>query len=204
MRKLLFVVGGAGAGKTTLAKALARRRGAALMDMDTLLRPAAEAVMTLAGHDPDDRDSAVYKSLCRDLGYRITMNAALENLSVGTDIIVIGPFTKETADPDWLERELASIGATLKDVDVKVAVVYLRDELTYAERIRARGSALDRWKLDNWDVFSRSLALRQPKWRLPDGAVLYVDNSQPLEAQAVDVLESFMYGEADAPVGGDL
>ena len=99
MRKLIFFIGPAGAGKTTLAKAWAHKHGGAFLDMDTLLRPAAEAIMTLAGQDPNDRDSPTYKTYCRDLGYRITMDAALENLELGLDAIVVGPFTKELADP---------------------------------------------------------------------------------------------------------
>lgn len=95
MQKLIFFVGGAGAGKTTLAKALAKRRRAALFDMDTLSRPASEAIMILSGLDPSDRDSPVYKSNCRDVGYRLTMDAALENVDIGTDAVVVGPFTRE-------------------------------------------------------------------------------------------------------------
>ncbi|WP_338325855.1 hypothetical protein [Paenibacillus luteus] len=128
MRKLVFFVGGAGAGKTTLAKGLAKKRSVAIMDMDTLLRPAAIALMTQAGLDPNDRDSEDYKRLCRDLGYRITMDAALENIANECDIFVIGPFTKETEAPLWIEQELGSIGASLMDVEVKVVFVYLSDD----------------------------------------------------------------------------
>lgn len=194
MRKLVFFVGGAGAGKTTLAKALAKRRGVAILDMDTVLRPAAVALMTQAGLDPSDRDSSVYKTLCRDLGYRITMDAALENISIGGDIFVIGPFTKETETPDWIEQELSSIGASLVDVDVKVVFVYLRDDRLHYERIVQRGSVLDQYKLDNWSDFSRSLVKRELKWRIPASSVLYFDNSQGLDDQSLASLEQFVFG----------
>jgi adenylate kinase family enzyme len=140
MRKLVFFVGGAGSGKTTLAKKLAARSGAVFLDMDTLLRPAAEALMTAAGFDPTDRDSTDYKRLCRDLGYRITMDAALENVSLGTDVYVVGPFTREIADPGWLERELAQIGTVLNEVDVKAVNVYLQNDALHRARIVGRGS----------------------------------------------------------------
>ncbi|HEX7055765.1 MAG TPA: hypothetical protein VF260_01035, partial [Bacilli bacterium] len=88
MAKLIFVLGPAAAGKTTLARALAAKRKIALFDMDTLLRPAAEAIMTIVGQDPTDRDSPLYKKYCRDLGYRMTMDAALDNIALGCDAIV--------------------------------------------------------------------------------------------------------------------
>ena len=194
MRKLVFFVGGAGAGKTTLAKALAKRRGVSILDMDTVLRPAAVALMTEAGLDPNDRDSSRYKTLCRDLGYRITMDAALENIAIGGDIFVIGPFTKETETPDWIEQELSAIGASLVDVDVKVVFVYLQDDKLHYERIVQRGSVLDQYKLDNWSEFSRSLVKRELKWRIPASYVLYFDNSQGLDEQSLASLEQFVYG----------
>ncbi|TVY02993.1 AAA family ATPase [Cohnella terricola] len=194
MAKLVFFIGGAGAGKTTLAKALAARRGVALLDMDTLLRPAAEAIMTLAGLDPSDRDSADYKRLCRDLGYRITMDAALENLELGIDAYVIGPFTKETEDPNWIRSELSRIGAAAGQVEVKVIVAYLADLESYRERIRRRDTVLDRWKLEHWDEFSRSLTVREPKWPLPENAVLFYDNSLPLSEEKLTALDRFLNG----------
>jgi dephospho-CoA kinase len=193
MRKLVFIVGGAGAGKTTLAKALASKRHAVLLDMDTLARPASEAIMTLAGLDPNDRDSLQYKQLCRDLGYRITMNAALENVELGTDVFVIGPFTKETDDARWLQRELSRIGATEGDVDVKVVFVYLQEDV-YWERITKRGSVLDQWKLEHWSEFSRSLMQREIKWNIPSSSILYLDNSNPQTEHTRSILERFIYG----------
>ena len=192
MRKLVFFLGGAGAGKTTVAKALARRSHAVLLDMDTLLRPAAESIMTLTGLDPNDRDSPVYKTRCRDLGYRITMDAALENIDLGTHVFVIGPFTRETDNPTWLEDELSKIGASLLDVDVKVIFVSLSHDSLYRERIRQRGSVLDAWKLDNWTEFSRSLVKRKVVWPLPETSILYFDNSGELDENRLEELAQFI------------
>lgn len=194
MGKMVFFLGAAGAGKTTVAEALVRRRGAAFLDMDTLLRPAARAIMTVAGHDPNDRDSPEYKALCRDLGYRITMDAALENARLGMDVYIVGPFTKETADRDWLDRELASIGATTGDIDVKVIYVFLADERRYRERIEGRELESDAWKLAHWSEFSRSLSRRDIRWALPEQSVLYFDNSDALTEEKIASLERFVFG----------
>ncbi|WP_240418670.1 AAA family ATPase [Paenibacillus periandrae] len=200
MRKLVFFLGPAGAGKTTIAKALAKRSRAAIFDMDTLLRPAAVALMKLAGQDPEDRDSMTYKTLCRDLGYRITMDAALENVELGSDAFVIGPFTKETESEEWLVNELEGIGASVADVAVKVVFVHLADQTSYYERIQERGSSLDDWKLTNWDEFSRTLIVRDIKWNIPDSSVLYVDNSAPLTDESINSVAKFIYGDSELDV----
>ncbi|WP_020618134.1 AAA family ATPase [Paenibacillus daejeonensis] len=192
MAKLIFIVGSAGAGKTSVARALVARRPAAFLDMDTLLRPAAETIMTMAGLDPTDRDSPLYKERCRNLGYRITMDAALENVQLGLDAVVIGPFTRETSDPAWLDHELARIGAA-RDI-VRVIVVSLPDTDQYYTRIRDRGSELDVWKLEHWETFKSSLADRDIHWQLPPSAILKHDNSGPLDSAVVDRLEQFVWG----------
>jgi adenylate kinase family enzyme len=200
MRKLVFFLGPAGAGKTTIAKALAKRSRAALFDMDTLLRPAAVALMKLAGQDPEDRDSITYKTLCRDLGYRITMDAALENVELGSDAFVIGPFTKETESKEWLVKELEGIGASVDDVAVKVVFVHLADQTSYYERIQERGSSLDDWKLTNWDEFSRTLIVRDIKWSIPDSSILYYDNSAPLTDESINSVARFIYDDSELDV----
>ena len=193
MSKLIFVVGGAGAGKTTIAKALASKRKLAFFDMDTMLRPAAVSIMTLQGLDPNDRDSPEYKRLCRDLGYRITMDAALENVSIGIDAIVVGPFTKETEDAKWLEQELQKAGLTQEQVEVKAVVVHLSDEETYRSRFAVRDSELDKWKLDNWESFKGSLKQREIKWPLNEASILYFDNSIALSDDRLEKLEQFIF-----------
>ncbi|MNG03227.1 hypothetical protein D3C84_862960 [compost metagenome] len=168
----------------------------AVLDMDTLLRPAAEAMMKQAGLDPSDRDSAEYKRLCRDLGYRITMDAALENAASGIDAVVIGPFTKELGDPDWIRRELSSLeGLSVEhQIEAKAVVVYLPSEQHYYERIRQRRSELDQWKLDHWDTFRAPLVRREVQWNLPEGAVLYYDNSEPMTEEALAGIDRFVFG----------
>ncbi|MEK3862042.1 AAA family ATPase [Paenibacillus sp. FSL H7-0716] len=194
MNKLVFFLGPAGAGKTTLAKAIASRRKIPFFDMDILLRPAADAIMTLHGLDPADRDSAEYKRLCRDLGYRITMDAALDNISLDVDAFVVGPFTKEAANPDWISHELARIGRSLQDVEVKVVLVGLANEELYRERIQDRQSPLDEWKFQHWNEFRTSLGNRTVEWPLPAENIALIDNSNPDITATTAAIEQFIYG----------
>lgn len=193
MNKLVFFLGPAGAGKTTLAKKVAKRRKAAIFDMDILLRPAADAIMTMHGLDPSDRDSTEYKRLCRDLGYRITMDAALDNLGLESDIYVVGPFTQEAANPGWIGGELQRIGRTLQEVEVKVVMVGLADEALYRERIAARHSVLDDWKFRHWESFRASLEARTVHWPIPSSHVAMIDNSNPMLEVTASIVERFIY-----------
>ncbi|MEK8207087.1 AAA family ATPase [Paenibacillus sp. FSL L8-0696] len=193
MNKLVFFLGPAGAGKTTLAKAIASRRKIPFFDMDILLRPAADAIMTLHGLDPADRDSAEYKRLCRDLGYRITMDAALDNIGLDVDAFVVGPFTKEAANPDWISNELVRIGRSLLDVEVKVVLVGLANEELYRERIQDRQSPLDEWKFQHWNEFRTSLGNRTVAWPLPAENIALIDNSNPNINATVAAVERFIY-----------
>mgnify|MGYP000002583442 CR=1 FL=1 len=195
MTRLNFFLGPAGAGKTTLAKAVASRRKAAFFDMDVLMRPAADIIMTLHGLDPKDRDSAQYKRLCRDLGYRITMDAALDNLSLDSDVFVVGPFTKEAATPDWIDNELSRIGRSLADIEVKVVLVELANEDLYRDRIQGRHSALDDWKIQHWDEFRSSLGDRSVQWPLPPANIAIIDNSNPDIEETVSRVERFIYSD---------
>jgi predicted kinase len=194
MRKIVFFTGPAGAGKSTLAKILAKKHLTAYFDMDTLSRPAAETIMSISGLDPNDRDSPIYKKYCRDLGYRVTMDAALENMELGVDVFVIGPFTKELEDPQWLENELSKVGASMSDVEAKVIFIFLPDEKSYHLRILERGLASDAWKLENWSSFSQSLIQKEIKWNLTASSILYFNNSGPLTQEKLLLVEQFIYG----------
>ncbi|CAM4395520.1 AAA family ATPase [Paenibacillus tarimensis] len=192
MAKLVFFIGPAGAGKTTLAKSLAASSSAVFLDMDTLLQPAASAVMLAAGLDPEDRDSPEYKRLCRDLGYRITMDAALENLQLGSEVYVIGPFTKELSDRYWLERELEKAGLEDELKNCRAVYVYLENEQLYRTRIEQRGLPLDRWKLENWNLYRQTLIPKKVEWNLPESHILHLDNAGPLTQEKLERLKAFI------------
>ncbi|MCQ4086539.1 AAA family ATPase [Saccharibacillus sp. JS10] len=198
MRKLVFFVGGAGSGKTTIAKGITIKEHPVFLDMDTASRPASEKIMELMGHDPHDRDSAAYKLLCRDLGYRLTMDSALENLELGSDVFVVGPFTSEIRNPNWIHEELAKIGATVEDVEVKVIYVYLEDMTQYKKRIQERGHKADDWKLANWEEFLLRMQRTEVQWQLPDRSVLYFDNSQGTLEENIISVEHFIYGDQES------
>ncbi|MGJ8657565.1 MAG: AAA family ATPase [Akkermansiaceae bacterium] len=142
MHTIHIVCGLPASGKTTLARELAVRTGAAFFDSDTATDLMVQAAHRAAGLDPHDRDSVVYKQTYREPVYETLFALAEENLG-HTDVIVAGPFTSELKDKVlWLEElERRFSGAV-----VELHHIEISEELR-VERMRSRGAKRDEAKL---------------------------------------------------------
>ena len=142
----LYIVAGLPAsGKSTYGRTLAANRKAALLDIDSASEPIVRAGLSLAGQDPDDRDSAVFKRAFRSPIYDTLFQVAQDNLP-HSNVVIVGPFTAELRDPNWptrLKRELSA----------KVEIHYTQcDDETRRQRMIERDEARDASKLANWDA----------------------------------------------------
>ncbi|MGE9267964.1 MAG: AAA family ATPase [Verrucomicrobiales bacterium] len=155
MKKLSIVCGAAGVGKSTYARQLALARGACLLDSDTVTEPVVRAGLTLAGLDPGDRDSPLYKETFRDAVYECLFATAGENLPQ-REVIIVGPFTRECREEDWPERLRARFGC-----EVEILFVACGEE-ERRERIAARGNPRDAAKLADWESYARESRLEPP------------------------------------------
>ncbi|MBO2945913.1 AAA family ATPase [Paenibacillus sp. F411] len=195
MQKLVFFVGVAGTGKTTVAKKLAVRIPAAFLDRDTVGGRFVEKFLESNGLDPNDRDSAFYKEHLRDLEYDTTKDICIENLNAGQNVFMISPFTSELKNPQWMEDVLSAAGRSKQEVDVKVVVVALEDMELQKERIIDRQTERDQWKLEHWDDFkTRVNFVPEVNWDIPESSILVFDNSGPLTEEKVEGLYRFVTG----------
>lgn len=196
LQKLVFFVGVAGTGKTTVAKKLAVRIPAAFLDRDTVGGRFVEKFLESNGLDPNDRDSSFYKENLRDLEYDTTKDICIENLSAGQNVFMISPFTAELKSREWIEEVIASAGLTKNDVDVKVIVVALKDMDLQKERIVDRQTERDQWKLDHWDDFKKRVDfVPEVNWDIPQTSIKVFDNSGDLTEEKVEELYQFIISE---------
>jgi predicted kinase len=142
------VCGTPGAGKTTYAKQIAADTGAMLLDIDTVTERLVRVALAEAGHSPDDRDSDYFKDTYREPIYEVLFDIARENLPY-TDVIIVGPFTREIQDPDWPAVLSDSFGSP-----VEVHYVSCRPHIR-KQRLEHRGDERDLAKLKNWEEYIR-------------------------------------------------
>lgn len=153
--RLLLFAGHAGTGKTTLAKravsALKARSGQDyfFLDKDTAYGAFSSHIMGLLTGNPDDRDSPTYLNNLRDQEYSGLLDIARENLLLGMNVMLVGPFTREImAGKFFRPTELGMPEGT----ECRVAWIDL-DSTEARRRIEHRNDARDAWKLAHWDEY---------------------------------------------------
>jgi predicted kinase len=193
MLKLVFFVGVAGTGKTTVARALATRMSAAFLDRDTVGGRFVEKMLEMNGLDVNDRDSEFYKKHLRDLEYDTTKDICIENLAAGQNVFMISPFTAELKNKVWIDEVIAAAGLTKEEVDVKVIAVTLQDMELQRQRIVDRQTERDTWKLEHWDDFKQRVQfVPEVNWDIPASSILVFDNSGELTEDKLNQVYEFV------------
>lgn len=152
-----IVTGPAGAGKSSHARKLAAELGACLIDSDTATERLVRAGLSLAGLDPDDRDSPAYKRAYRDAVYEAMFDLAVANLPQ-IPVVLAGPFTREGGEADWPTRLEQRLG-----VKPVLHFVWCPIE-TRRKRMIARGEDRDLPKLRDWEGYAASCREERPVW----------------------------------------
>lgn len=157
MPRLVFFAGHAGTGKSTLARRAVPLMHAStgesfcLLDKDTVYGAYSAKVMKLLTGDPDDRDSPTYLENLRDQEYSGLLEIAAENLALGVNVLLVGPFSREVRSKRVFDPVALGVPA-----ETRISVVWVAlDEATAKTRIVARGDARDRYKLEHWDEYRK-------------------------------------------------
>lgn len=146
MHTTYIVCGAPGAGKSTYAKKLAAKRGATLLDIDTVTERMVRLALRESGHNPDDRDSSYFKRIFREPIYETLLDIAREN-NPFQEVVIVGPFTKEMRDPNWPAKL-----SQLLDGPVEVHYVRCVPE-ERKRRLMKRRNPRDLDKLRDWENY---------------------------------------------------
>ena len=153
--RLILFAGHAGTGKSTLAKKalplIIERTGEDFffLDKDTVYGAFSAHVMKLTTQNPNDRDSPFYLENLRDWEYRGLIDIARENLLLGVNVILVGPFSREIQSGNMFNPEALGVPAQTK---ISIAWIDLQEQEAKT-RMEKRNDPRDEWKLAHWDEY---------------------------------------------------
>ena len=153
--RLILFAGHAGTGKSTLAKRAlpliieSTGEDFFFLDKDTVYGAYSAHVMALTTQNPNDRDSPFYLQNLRDWEYQGLIDIARENLLLGVNVILVGPFSKEIQSGRMLNPKVLGIPEK-----TKISIVWIDLEAQEAKtRMEKRNDPRDEWKLNHWDEY---------------------------------------------------
>ena len=155
MPYLILFAGHAGTGKSTLAKKalplIIKKTGKDFffLDKDTTYGAFSAHVMELTAHNPNDRDSPYYLENLRNWEYSGLIDIAKENLLLGVNVILVGPFSREIQSGKMFDP--VALGLPL-GTNIRIAWIDLAKEAAKL-RMEKRADPRDDWKLANWDQY---------------------------------------------------
>ncbi len=153
--RLILFAGHAGTGKSTLAKKalpqIVEKTGEDFffLDKDTVYGAYSAHVMELTTNNPNDRDSPFYLQNLRDWEYAGLIAIAKENLQLGVNVILVGPFSSEIQSGRMFNATELGVPSVSS---IRIAWIDL-DENEAKLRMEKRADPRDEYKLNHWDQY---------------------------------------------------
>jgi predicted kinase len=176
---VVFVIGIAGAGKSTIARQLAAGLRGVYLDKDTVAGSFTGQILESAGHERGDRDSDFYRNVVMPLEYETLLSIGEDNMRLGHPVIFDAPFGAYFSDREYIRRRATEKSWPAgRRIVLRVQVNKERNR----QQLSQRTSPRDAWKLEHWDEFWAS-AQRDCLWE--DVEHITVDNTADSDVAGV-------------------
>ena len=155
--RLILFAGHAGTGKSTLAKKalplIIEKTGedCFFLDKDTAYGAFSAHVMQLTTQNPNDRDRPFYLENLRDWEYQGLIDIARENLLLGVNVILVGPFSREIQSGRMFNAQALGVPP---QTSIQIAWIDL-EESEAKKRMEKRADPRDEWKLAHWEQYTK-------------------------------------------------
>lgn len=153
MKRLILVTSPPACGKTYISKKLAENlKHVVYLDKDTLI-PLSKMIFEVAG-EPYNRSSDFFKKYIRDVEYVTILELAFEALKYDDIVLINAPFTQEVRDSAYIN----ALKKRLVQMNTKLTVIWVQTDVEVCkQRMLARGSDRDTWKVEHWDEYIRDV-----------------------------------------------
>lgn len=170
---VIFLIGPAASGKSTIGKLIASTFHFCYLDKDTVVNKFTGRLLESNGYSPHERDGcAYYSDVVMDLEYQTLLDIANDNLQLGNSVVLDAPFLGYFSKKDYIDQ----VKATYNWQHVKPLVLEVTiDYSVLKERMLARGLERDAWKFANWDTYVQSIREKKCLWEHVD--IRQFDNS---------------------------
>lgn len=160
MKKLILVTSPPACGKTFVTKKLAKSMpNCVYLDKDTLI-VLSKQIFKVANQEYN-RSSDFFEAEIRDPEYDCVMELALEALEYNDTVFINAPYTREVRTPGYMEKMRQQL---LKRKGAELVVVWVQCDVEVCrQRMIARNSDRDTWKLENWDEYVKGLDFSIPE-----------------------------------------
>ena len=149
MKRLILVTSPPACGKTYISKKLAENlKHVVYLDKDTLI-PLSKVIFEVAG-EPYNRSSDFFKKYIRDAEYVTILELACEALKYDDIVLINAPFTQEVRDGAYIN----ALKKRLVQMNTKLTVIWVQTDVEVCkQRMLARGSDRDTWKVEHWEEY---------------------------------------------------
>ena len=158
MKKLILVTSPPASGKTYISKQLSKTlKHVVYLDKDTLII-LSKQIFEVAG-EPNNRSSEFFENNIRDYEYETIVALALEALDYDDIVLINAPFTEEIRDINYINN----LKVKLQEKNARLVVVWVETQVEVCrQRMIARNSDRDTWKLAHWEEYIASCNFNIP------------------------------------------
>lgn len=159
MKKLILVTSPPACGKTFVTKKLAKAMpNCVYLDKDSLIVLSKQ--IFVVANEEYNRSSDFFEEHIRDYEYDAIMEIAYEALEYNDTVFINAPFTREIKDAAYMEHLRLEL---LKRETALVVVWVQANSEVCRQRMIARNSDRDTWKLENWDEYIKKQDFNKPE-----------------------------------------
>lgn len=187
MKQLILICGFAGAGKTTIGKALAKKLGYAFVDKDTISEDFTDYILAKNGESKTGRESFLYSAEINRLEYVTGLKVCKDIIENG--INVVGAFPLALQIESYEKWKLLTILAGIPfDIDIKF--IWIKHDIEQEKiNLFARKSKKDKNKLANWDDYAASIdGLQIDK----EFNCIEIENNAPADVVAQNIIDQLI------------